>query len=160
MLVANAAQMQHHHLGFSADSGSNPSLMIQKQAESASRSGGGRTYSAEDVESTEAAKRQAAEKAAALVDDGGSDSGAAESSIEELAAMSADDKDLEIKRLTRQMKVMKVMIAQDYIDHGRYFIDTHLDGVLDGLDEAQLAACDGQHLQLQGWLATDDEQPL
>ena len=40
----------------------------RRQTKPASGSGGGRTYSAEDVEGTEAAKRQAAEEAAAQLD--------------------------------------------------------------------------------------------
>ena len=106
------------------------------------------------------AKRQAAEEAAAQLDGDDSESEAAESSTEELKAMSAEDKDVAIKQLTKQLRDLKAMVAQDYAAEWCYFAGTSLDGVLDGVGEARIAACDEQHRQLQQRLASEDEQPL
>ena len=65
-----------------------------------------------------------------------SESEAAESSTEELTAMSADDKDVAIKQLAKQVQDLKVMVAQDYAAEQCYYAGTDLDRVLDGVDEA------------------------
>ena len=74
--------------------------------------------------------------------------------------MSAENKDVAIKQLTKQLRGLKAMVAQDYPAERCYFAGTSLDGVLDGVDEARIAACDEQHRQLQQRLASEDEQPL
>ena len=63
--------------------------------------------------------------------------------------MSADDKDAVIKHLSRQVQDLKAMMAQDYAAEQCYYAGTDLDGVLNGIDEARVAACDEQHHQLQ-----------
>ena len=78
----------------------------QQSSRLASGSGGDRTYSAKD---SGAAKQAAAGKAAAAVD--GSNSQSSNLLAEDLSAVSAKDKNLVIKKLTKQMKAMRVMVV-------------------------------------------------